>query len=422
LLNTTTNQHTTTTTTNYYSWCPHCQHFRDHYIEFAEQTAAVLREFGLDEKSVTFYAVSCTANQKLCRKVGIKGFPRVQLYAAGAVANATADVKYWKLHPFDVLRELDIHVDRLKVEPILEKASASQLGGREQLRTQRLQYQYARTKQQLFDDASLSFDHTLRQGIFASTPPGVMLTNATRDTLYDWLRLLQKTTPSAWQVQRTIHAILSNFDEAVMSEENLKAILERVPPTPPASSKKWSPACTKGVNGMGYSCGLWQLFHIMSVGLVEYNLMIGSEDPSVLEAMSVSTVHLADTLRNFVEHFFACEECRRHFVKDYDGCSYERCSRLSSHAYNYDQWIQLPTWLFETHNAVNQRLVRERAAREQREISDEEVHQSQWPSHQVCPKCWSDSGGYDDEVVYKFLRTEYWYDSVLFAHVVHLLV
>jgi hypothetical protein len=157
---------------------------------------------------------------------------------------------------------------------------------------------------------------------------------------------------------------------------------------------------------------LWQLFYIMSVGLVEYNLMIGSEDPSVLEAVSVSTVHLAETWRNFVQEFFACEECRRHLVKDYDGCGYEHGSSLSSHAHNYDQWIQMPTWWFEMHNAVNHRLVRERAAREQRTVSDEEVQQSQWPSQQVFPKCWSDRGGYDDEVVYKFLRTEYWYDSV----------
>jgi Erv1 / Alr family len=369
-----------------------------------------LREFDLDETAVTFYAVSCTANQKLCRKVGITGFPRIQLFAAGTSGNATAEIKYWQIHPFDVLRKLSIHVDQLKVEPILQKhanisslsgSSLSSFSSRQQLRTQRLQHQVARTKQQLFEDAYLSFDHTLRQGIFLSSS---VLTNTTRDTFRDWLELLQHTTPSVWQIQRTIDAILQDFDRAVQSEDHLVAIVDRFPP--PMS--QWSPACTKGVPAMGYTCGLWQLFHIMSVGLVEYNLMIASEDQAVLESVAISTVHWAETMRNFVEYFFGCEECRRHFLQEYDGCGHERCARLSPHVHNFDQWIQLPTWLFETHNAVNTRLVREKAAREQRDVMDAELLASQWPSRKVCPTCWSDSGGYDDEVVYKFLRTEYW--------------
>lgn len=379
-------------------WCPHCQHFRDHYIEFAEQTAAVLREFDLEETDIKFYAVSCTVNQKLCHKAGINGYPRIKLFAAGAYGNATADIKYWKIHPFDVLRKLGIHVDQLKVEPILQANS------REQLRTQRLHHEFARTKQQLFEDAYLSFDFTLRTGIFLSP-----MTNATKDIFSDWLKLLQQTTPSVWQLQRTIEAILNDFDIAVQSEANLVAIADRFPPP----KRAWSNSCTKGVAGMGYSCGLWQLFHIMSVGLVEYNLMIATEDQDILESVSVSTVQMAETLRNFIEHFFGCEECRSNFVQVYDTCGHERCSRLSEHVHNYDQWIQFPTWLFETHNAINARLVRERATREKREATAEEIEASQWPSKRVCPTCWSESGGYDDEIVYKFLRTEYWYADTL---------
>ena len=34
----------------------------------------------------------------------------------------------------------------------------------------------------------------------------------------------------------------------------------------------WSwQTCTYGENDMGYTCGLWQLFHVESVGVVEYN-------------------------------------------------------------------------------------------------------------------------------------------------------
>jgi thiol-disulfide isomerase/thioredoxin len=61
----------------YAPWCPHCQHFRDHYIEFAKQVDAVTEEIG--SESVSFHSVSCTVNKKICRGLGITGYPRIYL-------------------------------------------------------------------------------------------------------------------------------------------------------------------------------------------------------------------------------------------------------------------------------------------------------------------------------------------------------
>ena len=144
----------------------------------------------------------------------------------------------------------------------------------------------------------------------------------------------------------------------------------------------------------------------MTVGVVEWNMMLGEDQ---LDDLSISTVHAADTLRNFIANFFGCEVCRVNFLSSYDECSLGRCDRLTEDYYGYDHWIQLPVWLYETHNAVNLRLLKEEYEREKRgvpTVSDEK--NKQWPPREDCPKCWRVDDAWDEESVYKYLRIEYW--------------
>jgi len=404
----------------YAPWCPHCRHFQRHYVALAEQVTAVLKENQYDGPEVKFCAVSCTVNKKICRDMGVHGYPKIRLFPAGATGPDEAiAVEYWKLHPFDTLNALGVHVDTLRLDDAeqfsaeVPSKSASGFGesitrhfrGRAKTATdQQLALGWPpRTKQQVFDDAYLSFDFNLRQGIFTTEGP---LSNSTQTALRDWLQLLKKTTPVVWKIHKVINALLDKFDRAVESEDNLLAIIDEVAPTP--KQKTWSDACTKGESGMGYTCGLWELFHIVTVGLVEYNMMIAGDDDIVLKEISLSTVKGAETLRNFVDNFFGCEVCRVNFVAAFDSCAHDRCTRLTESDMSPKQWILFPVWLFETHNSVNARLLREKADRENRVATPEEEVSRQWPSKQQCPKCWTDSGGWDEEVVYKYMRVEYW--------------
>jgi Erv1 / Alr family len=369
-----------------------------------------MKEFGVEGPPVQFYAVSCTANKKLCRAQGITGYPKIKLYAAGVQQNATAEVVYWKLHVFDVLDALKIQVQHLQVDPARYNNAVENTGDSDRLRTKKsvATSPHQRTKQQVFDDAYLSFDFNLRNAIFLNDGP---LTNQTKAVFRRWLELVKLTTPVVWQIRTVINAILSDFDKVTTNEDFLLQILDQHPPPSP----QWSLSCTKGVTGMGYSCGLWQLIHIVSVGLVEYNLMIGANDDHVLSELSITTTDAAETIRNFVEHFFACDICRTNFLQAYDACAHDRCHRLSADEMDTDQWIQFPIWLFETHNAVNVRLLHERAQREHRSVSHANEIQAQWPTRTACPICWLDSEGWDDEIVYKYLRTEYWSEDFVSA-------
>jgi hypothetical protein len=389
--------------------------------------SAILKEYdggdgkGVPGTKVKFYAVSCTQHKKLCTDQEIHGYPKIKLFPAGASRKEEAsEAPYWKLHPFDVLNGLGVQIDHLRfdeTELIVMTDGENDSAGENsipRLRRKRVaphspsSYWLEKSKHQIFDDAALSFLFNLKNGIFMSEGP---LNNSTKTAFHDWLLLLKKTMPVAWHIQLVINALLEDFDNAVLSEENLVAIVDRHQ-SPADSSKRWSRSCTRGVSGMGYTCGLWQLFHIMTVGLVEYNLMISGNDDEVLQEMAISTVDAAETLRNFVANFFGCEVCRMEFLAAFDSCAHDRCNRLTSSA-EFDQWIQLPVWLFETHNSVNVRLLKELADRENRIATADEETGRHWPDRTDCPKCWRDSGAWDEEMVYKYLRTEYWPEDFL---------
>ena len=403
----------------YAPWCPHCRHFRQHYVDFAEQVTSLLKENNYLGPPVQFCAISCTANKKICSNMGIGGYPKIRLFPAGATGkNASSEVMYWKMHPFDTLNSLGVRVDQMRLQKN-EDAAANEppiTGGFLQRLRKRVQGVTAdtesesnalgwpaKTREDVFDDAFLSFDFNLRHGIFTTDGP---LPNTTQNALHEWLELLKKTTPVVWDIQVVINALLANFDQIVQSDDKLVAVLDGASASP--KRKTWSSSCVNGEDGMGYTCGLWELFHIVTVGLVEYNLMIAADDDIVLGALSLSTVDAAEVIRNFVENFFGCEVCRINFVSAFDSCAQDRCTRLTSDDMTAKQWVQFPVWLFETHNAVNARLLREKADRENRVATPEEEVARKWPPERQCPKCWTETGGWDEEIVYKFLRVEYW--------------
>lgn len=126
---------------------------------------------------------------------------------------------------------------------------------------------------------------------------------------------------------------------------------------------------------------------------------------------------MGQTLRSYVEHFFGCEVCRVNFLRDYDDCAFHRCERLSMEIGSLQDWKELPFWLFEVHNGVNSRLMKERAERENREPTQEELTAVQWPARNDCPLCWHGDGRFDVDAVYSFLQLTYWPDELLTANV-----
>ena len=364
-----------------------CQNFREHYIELTRNVRDLVNTTH-PNTTVLFYAVSCTAYKDLCQNNNISGFPRIKVYPAGSTAPQDAFPN--KLHPFQIMNLLGMEA------PELENATTAVMST-ESLASQALSVLLDHKppprsiRQQTFADALLSFDFTMRHGVYMQSGP---LADIKQQALKNWLKLLEKTIPPTWlRFHRLLRALLDEWEEIIKSEANLMSVMNRFP----LQQSTWSPACTRA--GTGYTCGLWKLFHIVSVGLLEWN--------QHARHRTVSAKTAGDTLRNFVEHFFGCDVCRTHFVQAYDSCELlDKCERLKD-VPKMARWREFPLWLFEMHNAVNVRLMKEQQSDKKSWTSEEEAAKK-WPPKSECPKCWNKDGTHDPTVVLRHLRMEYW--------------
>jgi thiol-disulfide isomerase/thioredoxin len=389
----------------YAPWCPHCQAFRDHFVEFAQQ----MEDYVGPDTDLTVHSVSCVAHRTLCHDWDVHGYPRLLLFTAGAT-NYTKIASYFELHPFDVLADLGIEIDQTKM--LGETASSEETtaatsdkkisgklkGSKEATGTDATtKIAYKRTKEDVYNDAFLSFHFALRTGIFMTNGP---LSKAQEEAFGEWLLLLHRTLPPTWHIQSLIRAITNDFEKVVQSEANLLEIVDKFPPP----KKKWSLGCSHGEKGNGYTCGLWELFHIVTVGFVEWNRLIQTDDWS----MVMGSEDAAVSIRNYIENFFACDVCRMNFLLQFDTCAHDRCSRLNNDAGTVAEWKELPVWLFETHNSVNVRLMHESAEREKRTPTLQDEIDVQWPSRKDCQRCWREDGSWDEENAFRYLRLMYW--------------
>lgn len=256
------------------------------------------------------------------------------------------------------------------------------------------------SKKDIYNDAAMSFHFAMGNSIFMTTHG---LSNSTEKAFKKWIGLLENTLPPTWkQMHKPLGDISHKIKSATKSEKTLLKILE---PSKPKTIE-WSESCTKGDKFAGYTCGLWELFHIMTLGVVEWNKGVTNE------WAVITAEDAANILHDYISNFFACDVCRKNFLQMYDACEHDRCNRLGTSETSEKEWKQLPLWLWETHNSVNVRLLHERHERDGKpKPTQEEIEGAQFPLRRECPKCWHDDGTYSEMYVYQYLRLTYWLED-----------
>ncbi|CAB9528224.1 Sulfhydryl oxidase 1 [Seminavis robusta] len=383
----------------YMPWCPHCRAYVPTYIALARRVEEIITQESQSSfqnkkllSSVRFYAVSCQPNHQVCKEQHVHGVPGIKIFRAGSADGVPADPN--KLHPFQIMRILGIPFGGTVEEEDSARQQRSSLKKVTPTISDKTRF-FKRSKSDLYGDAYRSFYFAMKTEVFVQN--GV-LPEDSKKALADWLLLLQDTLPTTWSIQLLLADLVANFETITQDESNLLAILVKYPP----KSTEWSPSCTKGVEGMGYMCGLWGLFHIMTVGMVEFNENVIAEN----EQASYHTEEVANVVKSYIQHFFGCLVCREHFIQSFDSCAYDRCHRLVKVVGDGKQfWVQLPLWLWQEHNGVNVRLLQERAEEKVTRMEEEVV---QWPLRANCPKCWQEDGTMDEDIVYSYLLQEYW--------------
>lgn len=139
----------------------------------------------------------------------------------------------------------------------------------------------------------------------------------------------------------------------------------------------------------GYPCGLWTMFHMLTVNFaLEPNKVPRadfSQDPTaVLRAM-----------HGYIGMFFGCADCAAHFVEMADK------NRIFD-THSRDEGV---LWLWRAHNEVNARLSGDAT-------EDPEHKKIQYPAVEHCPACRYINGSWNEEEVLKYLKTKYSYNSI----------
>jgi hypothetical protein len=271
----------------------------------------------------------------------------------------------------------------------------------------------ARTRETVYKDAVLSFVYALKTDIFSHGNNGKAssgaLNSIQREVFSDWIDLLSWTLPPAWILHTLINEIRNNIDYVMDSEENLMFVVSKHETLVTGGNLKWSVQCGEPDERAGYPCGLWGLLHIVSVGVVErHKAVLGARD-------QVSTHFVARTIRNYVENFFDCKQCKEYFVSMYDTCGFNHCRRLkqSQKVSSPESWSELALWLWEVHNDVNIKLAKVASKGDVSGARKHKVDIFSWPTSGECPACRGKTGKWEKDAVLAHLKRVYWYVPII---------
>ena len=212
----------------------------------------------------------------------------------------------------------------------------------------------------LKDDVLSQVDLSALQLFLHAVSTSLPLPEATITALYLQVADLKTLDKSTWE------AIVTKWQArtlAYLSQESISfATLE----TGPLPATLFMGKGTDFKMCTVFTCGLWNLFHIMTVNV------------------PVSDVELVyGAIRAYVENFFTCTHCQKHFLEASPSTFTSIFESMKNEHKNAQHVLQ--HWLWNLHNQVNAR-----------------VQNAQWPSEQVLSK----------EQVHAVLKKDYEYHIV----------
>ncbi|KAL1518742.1 hypothetical protein AB1Y20_003027 [Prymnesium parvum] len=373
-------------------WCGHCQAFAPLWRSVATAACAARPRLAIG-------AVDCVADFLTCQELGIDSFPTIRLFGP-TVTEAHGRPLRQCVHgcrsaPL-VLADILSQLPPGWLEPRLADAKSleaiSTAGGCERLpsggtpvKLEQLPPPEALQRPVPFADITSAVVYGLERELPVDIGPERA---ERRAALLAWLQLLSSSFPlpenraAMARLHRLVRAALA--ENSPVGLRQWASLLEELPrPIFPAGGAvgaiAWA-AC-RGVSeeARGYPCALWLLFH---------SLVAHSSD-----ATAAATLR---TIRAYVDHFFGCEACRRHFVAMFDAKPPD--VRTADAA---------ALWLWRAHNAVNLRLNRSGEAT----VLRYGLPKVQWPPADVCPGCKSPSGRWREVAVLRLLRAVYCHDG-----------
>lgn len=126
-----------------------------------------------------------------------------------------------------------------------------------------------------------------------------------------------------------------------------------------------------------YPCGLWTLFHTLTV------------EASTKQLNSFSGAQILTTIAGYVKHFFGCTDCSEHFM--------QMAKSITDNVTSFDDAV---LWLWSAHNRVNERLAGD--------VTEDPMHPKVlFPLEVHCKTCREHNGDWNKIEVLKYLKKMY---------------
>ncbi|XP_010924152.2 sulfhydryl oxidase 1 isoform X2 [Elaeis guineensis] len=371
-------------------WCPACRNYKPHY----EKVARLFSGPDAPHPGIVIMTrVDCAMkmNKNLCDRFSVSHYPMLLWGRPPKFASGQWDPKQEK-------SEIQLIDDERTADRLLNWIN-KRIGSSFNLDDEKYENENTlpRNASNVEQIARAIYDvEKATAGAFGIISEHKMIKSETRAPLIKFLQLLVTHHPSK-RCQRGSAEILVNFDDLwpsdlfPVSSQEITTLQERNTLKSYLICGKEAPRghwifCRGSKNDTrGFSCGLWVLLHSLSVRVID------GESQLTFTAMC-----------DFIHNFFICEECRRHF--------YEMCSSVSV---PFKTTRNLSLWLWNTHNKVNERLMKE-----EKELGtgDPMFPKIIWPPKQLCPSCYPSSSrkitgtsqvDWNEDEVFKFLVQYY---------------
>lgn len=330
----------------YAHWCPHCIHYKPIF----ERVGRFFNGDPRPEPHIWVSRVDCAVrlNTPLCDIYKIAGYPTLLLGRTDLFLEKKVDdlIKLTPKEPTNVIESIN---QELKTDYEYE----------EKLTLMQIPYIAVKTgeiaKHCDLNDMERAtvevFEH-----IFESA--AVLQQNGARDALLDWLQLLSIAHPST-RCRKSCLYLFDNIDFFwPFSAEEPGPFLRRFKMCTVRYVKEDWKSCAGSVpDSRGFTCGLWQIMHALTVGIKEREVQIWLSG-----------------IRAFQKYFFGCSECAKHFLEAMDN---EKASSIRSRG-------ELILWLWSVHNIVNRRLENEE---NESGTGDPAYPKTQWPPEEICSEC-----------------------------------
>lgn len=376
----------------YAHWCPACRAFQPTFISIA----AEIQSRGDTGYKVAVARLDCADNPETCSSLDIKAYPTMLFGKPKHFATKSmAD-----LIVVDPPHRTSQAIIQIVDDEVLKRASTvtnNQINldhedAQDDASSLAVESNHNATEAEGTARAADLVDiegATVESWRYAISPT-LLKTKSARTALNAWLELLADAHPIERCRSGAVEAKRKLFEAWPMKSNQIRDIegLHSVEIcTNTKFDGKWKGCAGSSPHTRGYTCGLWQLFHSLSVRLASGNSQAGKR---WLEAV-----------RGYIRHFFQCSDCSRHFLE------YATSHDAEQVVSKRDAVI----WLWQTHNTVNDRLAKEE---EVNNLGDSKHPKMQWPSKEACTSCRQEGGvndggdGWVDDQVYEFL-TKFYY-------------